>query len=408
MESRRYVLVYVSINTTSSNVWHHIFVVFSQLLACFNKNINFEVINILFFFARCSSTFDNIKILLKEGLVEGLDDSPPDFLPPRPPFLARGVSLPNIINESIYEEESKTSFGKHSGTEIENSTKQLFVGENACMAESDYLLKNIWTDFAVNNFIEKQSVAVQVSADFTQLNKEVAEQSISCQTDHDELNYCVNKVTSTTENITSCRLFERESNELLINNDETTDKNDAETELVTRVQERSNCGRTEKKRELRLEIVQQDIASETKTSDSELPEMIQKAQEISAPVTDVCDGVMKPASCGDFRVNVEILQHEFGPLPPSPVEEVDDEFADILHSVPTNKKADSLSNDSACRRNSRIGISGPVRSSRVPDVPPHREHSSNLKTRSVDAGFTRNYKTQFSSSRKEVILLLSC
>lgn len=347
--------------------------------------------------------------MLKEGLVEGLDDSPPDFLPPKPPFLSRGVSLPNIINESIYEEESKTSFGKHSqDTELENSAEQLFVGENACTPESDYLLKSIWTDFAVNNFIEKQSVAVQVSADFTQLNKEVAEQSTSCQTDNDELNYCVHKVTSTTENISSCSIFEREPNELLVNNVETNGENDAKTELVTRMQEWSNCGRAEKKRELRLEIAQQDTAFETRTSVSELPEMTQKTQEISAPVTDLCNGVMKHASCGDFRVNVEILQHEFGPLPPSPVEEVDDEFVDILHSVATNKKADSLSNGSECRRNSRIGISGPTRSSRMPDVPPHRDHSSNLKTRSVDAGFTRNYKTQFSSSRKEVIFLFVC
>ncbi|XP_069677204.1 ras-associated and pleckstrin homology domains-containing protein 1 [Periplaneta americana] len=45
---------------------------------------------------RCSSTFDNIKSLLREGLLEGLDEAPPDFSPPAPPALVRVVSLPSL------------------------------------------------------------------------------------------------------------------------------------------------------------------------------------------------------------------------------------------------------------------------------------------------------------------------
>lgn len=35
----------------------------------------------------------------------------------------------------------------------------------------------------------------------------------------------------------------------------------------------------------------------------------------------------------EFKVMVEVVQHEFGPLPPSPVEE-DDEYADVLRPSP--------------------------------------------------------------------------
>ncbi|XP_049948026.1 uncharacterized protein LOC126456318 [Schistocerca serialis cubense] len=45
---------------------------------------------------RCSSTFDNIRSLLNEGRLEGLDEPPPDFLPPAPPALVRVVSLPSL------------------------------------------------------------------------------------------------------------------------------------------------------------------------------------------------------------------------------------------------------------------------------------------------------------------------
>lgn len=45
---------------------------------------------------RYSSTFDNIRSLLKDGKVDGLDETPPDFPPPTPPGLSRGTSLPSL------------------------------------------------------------------------------------------------------------------------------------------------------------------------------------------------------------------------------------------------------------------------------------------------------------------------
>lgn len=75
------------------------------------------------------------------------------------------------------------------------------------------------------------------------------------------------------------------------------------------------------------------------------------------------------STSADFPVRVEVLQHDFPPLPPSPVEEDEDEYSEIIHPV-QKVRADTL----------------PI-SSEPPAVPPHREPvSGSLKTRSMDAG----------------------
>ncbi|KAL1457998.1 hypothetical protein WDU94_008175 [Cyamophila willieti] len=87
---------------------------------------------------------------------------------------------------------------------------------------------------------------------------------------------------------------------------------------------------------------------------------------------------------GDFKVNVEVIHHhEFGPLPPSPVEE-DDEFHDTVPQPPLTGGV----TDSPYYRG---GPEGTV---------PHA--SASLKTRSMDAGFSRNFRNQQHASRKDV------
>lgn len=362
---------------------------------------------------RCSSTFDNIKTLLKEGLVEGLDDSPPDFHPPRPPVLGRGISLPNILSDSIYETETKTSFISKDADEsissieqlLENSSTRKTAIATATESSDNLAEKSVCTeDASVDYVVEKQSVAVQVSADFTQLNKEIAEQSISCQTDNEELNYCVHKAVNTAENITSTSTFKRDKNtknetEYLKTNGNVDEK---DAKLDSSIEDLLNYEKIDdKKKELKLEIAKQEIIRDSWSSISVIPEV--HKVKVNESMKNLCNGVSEKP-CGDFRVNVEILPHEFGPLPPSPVEEVEDEYSDILQSVPVNRKSDSLNNDSVYRRSSRASVSGSIRSNRAPEIPPHREQTSSLKTRSVDGGFTRNHRTQFLGSRKEVII----
>ncbi|KAI5742112.1 hypothetical protein M8J77_003408 [Diaphorina citri] len=85
---------------------------------------------------------------------------------------------------------------------------------------------------------------------------------------------------------------------------------------------------------------------------------------------------------GDFKVQVEVIHHEFGPLPPSPVEE-DDEFHDTVHPPPS----------------SGVGTDSPYYRVQDPSLP---HASASLKTRSMDAGFSRNFRNQQHASRKDV------
>nr|XP_023012011.1 uncharacterized protein LOC111502228 [Leptinotarsa decemlineata] len=87
------------------------------------------------------------------------------------------------------------------------------------------------------------------------------------------------------------------------------------------------------------------------------------------------------STSADFPVRVEVLQHDFPPLPPSPVEEDEDEYTEILHPV-MKTRADTL----------------PI-SNEQPVVPPHREPISNsLKTRSMDVNYNRGRRSNFFTS----------
>lgn len=89
------------------------------------------------------------------------------------------------------------------------------------------------------------------------------------------------------------------------------------------------------------------------------------------------------STSADFPVKVEVVQHDFPPLPPSPVEE-DDEYSEILAPLQLKTRADTL----------------PVMPSdhytgEPPAVPPHRDQvvpSNSLKTRSMD-GMSRGRRT---------------
>ncbi|XP_022914133.1 uncharacterized protein [Onthophagus taurus] len=102
---------------------------------------------------------------------------------------------------------------------------------------------------------------------------------------------------------------------------------------------------------------------------------IQKSESAKEMLIAHRESKITTSNSADFPVRVEVLQHEFPPLPPSPVEE-DDEYSEILQS--NSKRADTLPNE-------------------PPTIPPHQNSLSNsLKSRSMDAGtrgrrsFSRN------------------
>ncbi|XP_034237409.1 uncharacterized protein LOC117642894 [Thrips palmi] len=110
-------------------------------------------------------------------------------------------------------------------------------------------------------------------------------------------------------------------------------------------------------------------------------------------------------------VTVEVNQHDFGPLPPSPVDEFEeDEYSEILHPSPgqaARGKADTLPEPFyQCREPLGSDPSGARYLNRPPEPPPHsqpRDPLHSLKTRSMDAGFTRGFRnaSQSSALRRE-------
>ncbi|XP_076300514.1 uncharacterized protein LOC143218865 isoform X1 [Lasioglossum baleicum] len=117
-------------------------------------------------------------------------------------------------------------------------------------------------------------------------------------------------------------------------------------------------------------------------------------------IENVIDAILEDSKNPEFQVSVEVL--EFPPLPPSPVEEADEENSDIGQSgaVTPRPKAHSSNRTMEYR----------------PRVPPHRgptaclssdskDHQSSLNTRSMDAGFSRGRRTPgtTNTSRREQI-----
>lgn len=314
---------------------------------------------------RCSSTFDNIKSLLKEGLIEGLDDAPPDFQPPTPPSIVRVVSLPTLtIDETI-----------------ENVVVNERLQESSVPPESqrhkDVILHDVgiqvMDDLQSTNLLEKYTESVEESTQVSLKYRDVSQGS------------------------------SEQAEELLLR----LDKSENRTDNALIITEESLNTRTEETLPTPLEVTNIEVATELVTEDPWL--MATEISEIQVvPVVE--DESEKPP--GDFKVMVEVLQHEFGPLPPSPVEEDDDEYSDILRGspAPTPRNNTEGAPEPFYRCLEPPG-SDPIGARFLnrpcpPEPTIHREPTSSLKTRSMDAGFSRNHKNQHSGSRRDVSILL--
>ncbi|KAK2575869.1 hypothetical protein KPH14_007241 [Odynerus spinipes] len=112
-------------------------------------------------------------------------------------------------------------------------------------------------------------------------------------------------------------------------------------------------------------------------------------------IETVIDAILEDSKNPDFQVSVEVL--EFPPLPPSPVEEADEESSDVGQNAVVGNKSKSH------------GGTNKTMEYR-PRVPPHRgqvadakDHQTTLNTRSMDAGFSRGRRTPSTgNSRREV------
>lgn len=313
---------------------------------------------------RTSSTFDNIKLFLKDGLIEGINDAPPDFPPPNPPNLVRVVSLPTLPTE----EPEPEIHHRNSKSERYSKLNELAV----TLEEAEDELSSL--DNPSLNSDERKTVGNQCNG--------VGEDK-NLQTENSQ---GLNKKTKCNEVETQTDLSDMEcQNELEIVGKQIREISKTKSELEE----------VEKKIQEIVKI--KTVIERQAREEEELRDPWIKAAELDRSAEE------KPPE--EFRVNVEVLQHEFGPLPPSPVDEDDDEYLEIFHPSPAQTprgKADTLPEPFyRCHDPPGSDPSGKY----LNRPPPHRASdpiNNSLKTRSMDAGFGRGARACCNGSRREV------
>ncbi|KAL4103630.1 hypothetical protein QTP88_018989 [Uroleucon formosanum] len=137
---------------------------------------------------RFSSTFEDIKTLLKEGLVDGLDEMPPDFQPPHPPLLYRVSSLPNLLS--------------HDSTKSHHSCSYLTM----CATKHELFMNKL-----SKNIVAKHDMSIQVSTELFKNQNQKIYVDTSCQTEDIFVNCQVNN------KVLSQEIYQNDSHK--INND---------------------------------------------------------------------------------------------------------------------------------------------------------------------------------------------
>lgn len=360
---------------------------------------------------RCSSTFDNIKSLLKEGLIEGLDETPPDFQPPTPPVLVRVISLPTLtidetcqteplqIQEKVAEEPQNTELSESAKKNNLLEIKPVDLETKSC--DVGVQVMDDLTQYGAEKVKQSVEESTQVSLEYSELKvdkfTEFSESSDSV----------VDSIDSKTEEALILKLQQDQSEDFSSLEDILSPSFGISCKPVKNSVEIAKVEVVEDKWQTANEITKVEVVpvvEEQSKESKEGPKVSEDFKKVSEVVVD------KPPS--DFNGMVEIRHHEFGPLPPSPVEEDDDEYSDVLRNSPMKMpRGKATSVPEPFYRCLEPPGSDPIGAKFLnrpcPDPPPHRDSSTSLKTRSMDAGFSRSSKNQQSNSKREVSTIIS-
>lgn len=361
---------------------------------------------------RCSSTFDNIKSLLKEGLLEGLDEPPPDFSPPTPPALVRVVSLPSLASEDSQHREFLNGLRHHGREDAANRSKN-DVRRLSRPHELAVTMEEEEDASYCFNPDDKDLTESDVNEEERRLIEQLEKQQLSTSSESLPMaDRLLSQEYPLNESITDgklichlkiksydCRESENDEHHRNRNSNSSCDDEPKETATQNSKGRKRSRGKQKQEQATALELdAQWSAASEMNTDVHTVPVVLM-------------DERTGPPNADAESVTVDMLQHEFPPLPPSPVEEDDDEYSEILNPSPAQtpkEKADTL--PEPFYRSLEPPGSDPcgmrfLNRPCPPEPPPHQEPMSSLKTRSMDAGFSRGYHNHNSSSRREVSIM---
>ncbi|XP_053596798.1 uncharacterized protein LOC103571062 isoform X1 [Microplitis demolitor] len=403
---------------------------------------------------RYSNTFDDIKSLLLEGRLEGLNEPPPDFVPPVPPDLVRVLSLPAFDDVDAPEKTTTTiitttndlpaarhrtdylssssssssppppapspradknnhhevlpkskcngvnargllptsksldihaTSRSHDDTKIKTSSKK---STSSASRKSDS--RSEISKIPVNVLIEDQIVKKALNENRRQLEK-------------------VSDAIKELENVRNSESFVEGKRRIKDNSKKSRgirNEVDSDSENVNETSREDEdcdqgCSSTEydHRRKPNDTINELVYSSSRRIAQNDIDSLSKNDQR---QIENVIDAILEDSKNPDFQVSVEVL--EFPPLPPSPVEEADEESSDV-NVAPVIVSTHYGSHRAMTRQ--------PPRTIEYrPRVPPHRvptidikDHRSSLDTtRSMDAGYSRSRRTPNapSNSRRDV------
>ncbi|XP_011861712.1 PREDICTED: uncharacterized protein LOC105558570 isoform X1 [Vollenhovia emeryi] len=404
---------------------------------------------------RYSSTFDNIKSLLKEGKLEGLDEPPAEFaLPVPPPDLIRVVSMPAINNDAGSRAQLEITVEEEEASDISDKDKErdnldlprlppspiedeigyrldrsrncngiptapnladLDVGRssvNSALAEVTTKKKlacavsdeRLASKIPVNLLIEDQIVKKALKENRRQLEK-VSDAIKEIENVKNSESYCESKRWRNGDLKQSSKRNSFESDFPPVHDGRkpvTIDGSPYDGRSRSRQQQQQYSSDSETSKA----SSDADFADRRKlngasdvvySSGRRLRQNgIENHKNDQKQIENVIDAILEDSKNPEFQVSVDVM--EFPPLPPSPVEEADEEScSDVGQSAamtPPKSKSHSSSRTVEYR----------------PRVPPHRvppvidpKEQASLNTRSMDAGFARGRRTPTTSnSRREV------
>ncbi|XP_018057607.1 PREDICTED: uncharacterized protein LOC108693260 isoform X2 [Atta colombica] len=409
---------------------------------------------------RYSSTFDNIKSLLKEGKLESLDEPVKFMIPVPPPDLIRVESMPAINNDASNRAQLDITVEEEEASDISDKDKErdniefsrlpllpveddqmnrldqsrdcngstvsnladLDIGRlsaNSALAEAMTKKKltsavsdeRLASKIPVNLLIEDQIVKKALKENRRQLEK-VSDAIKEIENVKNSESYCESKLW--------------QNGDLKHNSKRNSFENDGfpvyDSRKPVTIDGSPYDSRTRDRKQQKQQKQQQqqqynsDSETSKTSSDADFEDRrklngatdvvyssgrrlrqngIENHKNDQKQIENVIDAILEDSKNSEFQVNVDVM--EFPPLPPSPVEEADEESCSDVgqNAVMTPLKSKGHSSRTVEYR---------------PRVPPHRVPSiidakdkASLNTRSMDAGFTKGRRTPTTNnSRREV------
>ncbi|GJQ85993.1 hypothetical protein Trydic_g14937 [Trypoxylus dichotomus] len=287
-------------------------------------------------FKKHSTTFDNIKSLIKEGVIEHYTPPPHETaadLNTLAPQIVRVVSLPSLNAEEMTPRR-----------ELAVTVEEEEDGEspNTNSAEISPLKK---IEKNISELLERRDIEI---SSIVQDDKCVMNGVENLSFEKKKRNNSVNTPSKTSEGRRFNDLQKSSSHDEIQRSEDYYRQLLIENSVHYRPRKTAGIQKSESAKEM----------------------LIAHRERENKPITT--------SNSADFPVRVEVLQHDFPPLPPSPVEEDEDEYTEIPQGSTIKVRADTLPSTDA------------------PAVPPHREPLSNsLKTRSMDANTSRGRRSNF-------------